>query len=199
MSIYFGIILCTRIPLCQSSMKQWIVLRLNLKLSLPCSSNYALHLGWNGGGGTQYKSVYRGVPQTWVAKSRWSGLSVGPFFCKIWCQKSQNLCQKSINFHKNCRHENFQEKAGIPAFWSEFMQFSFLLTRFWAFWQDFLFFVKSHSHAWNCDFCIIWVKFGRLVYGLVPSSWVVSTFHAVHLCADQTWVAKPTHAIKLLL
>ena len=49
MSIYFGIILCTRIPLCQSSMKQWIVLRLNLKLSLPCSSNYALHLGWNGG------------------------------------------------------------------------------------------------------------------------------------------------------
>ena len=42
-------------------------------------------------------------------------------------------------------------------------------------------------------------KFGRLVYGLVPSSWVVSKFHAVHLCADQTWVAKPTHAIKLLL
>ena len=127
-----------------------IVTSMQFKL---CTASW---LEW--GGGTQYKSVYRGVPQTWVAKSRWSGLSVGPFFCKTWCQKSQNLCQKSINFHKNCRHENFQEKAGIPAFWSEFMQFSFLFTRFWAFWQDFLFFVKSHSHAWNCDFCIIWVK-----------------------------------------
>ena len=54
-------------------------IKTKLKIVTSCSSNFALHLGWNwGGGGTQYKSVYRGVPQTWVAKSRWSGLS-GPF------------------------------------------------------------------------------------------------------------------------
>ena len=48
---------------------------------------------WLEWGGTQYKSVYRGVPQTWVAKSRWSGLSVGPFFAKFGA-KNHRICAK---------------------------------------------------------------------------------------------------------
>ena len=46
--------------------------------------------------------------------------------------------------------ENFQEKAGIPAFLVKIYAFSFLFMMFWAFLTRFpAFFVKSHSHAWN--------------------------------------------------
>ena len=56
---------------------------------------------------------------------------------------------------------------------------------------------KSINVHKNCDICIE-SKFERLVYGWVPSLWVVPKFHAVHPCPDQSWVAKPTHhAIKL--
>ena len=37
-----------------------------------------------GGGGTQYKSGYRDVPQTWVAKSGRQVCQWVPFHCKIW-------------------------------------------------------------------------------------------------------------------
>ena len=48
------------------------------------------------------------------------------------------------------RHENFQEKAEIPAFLVKIYAFSFLFMMFWAFLTRFpAFFVKSPSHAWE--------------------------------------------------
>ena len=77
MSIYFGIILCTRIPLCHKFHE--LVDCIRTKLKIVTSMQFKLcTASWLEWGGTQYKSVYRGVPQTWVAKSRWSDLS-GPF------------------------------------------------------------------------------------------------------------------------
>ena len=71
-------ILCTRIPLCHKfhELVDCIKTKLKIVTSMQFKLCTASWLEW--GGGTQYKSVYRGVPQTWVAKSRWSGLS-GPF------------------------------------------------------------------------------------------------------------------------
>ena len=40
--------------------------------------------GINPGGGTQYKSGYRDVPQTWVAKSGRQVHQWVPFFSKTW-------------------------------------------------------------------------------------------------------------------
>ena len=59
----------------------------------------------------------------------------GQTFCHILCHKkgknTGNMCL--VNCHVFHRHENFQEKAGIPAFFVKIYAFSFLFMMFWAF------------------------------------------------------------------
>ena len=117
MSIYFGIILCTRIPLCHKfhELVDCIKTKLKIVTSMQFKLCTASWLEW--GGGALSTKVFTGVCRKHGLQNQDGQVCRVPFLCKIWYQTLQNLYQKSINFHKNCDICIIWVKIGAIGIW----------------------------------------------------------------------------------
>ena len=126
-----------------------------------------------GGGGTQYKSGYRDVPQTWVAKSGRQVHQWVPFFSKTWYFDG-SIFQNFLKFAPKWR------KFGTLMV--NFLKFSEISPKWRKFQRKILIF-----GTWMGHFSF---KMGTWMGG-------ISKIPAAHPYPDQSWVPPPPGAVIL--